>query len=470
MIRLKRFLAQVDVVFIGRTTENDIAKLKKYYRSVYFSVSNVVDIGTMAIHRGLATKKRGTTTLQALVENLGNHFFPKPDEIKHVNVFDIETPELSKDAQVYCAKDVEAPLLAYAEYRKLLNLALRMKPEELKVGNCVEIMTSKISDVKATICGAVVQISGATQNGINLSKKRILINVTEVFDSMSLVHFPEMSSGRRCKRGRKDHRSLRSLCDVTTLKYFGSVPFYIIETACRLRKLYAVDSTADSVEHEEVEISREKSAAAVPIDEAKYNDEDADNRNDEAELAAGSQYYEFDDKNIVNSNKCILCNLSIGDKAIQILDAEIDTAYQNSVDDSGLMESAYFGFEFHEIFAPVGISAGDAAAFSATDESIALVKCLSDTFNNFIANADAFAEDNKSNLETQDYNDEGSAARVDDKAHQKRRKVEPKITNHVLEYLFHIMERVKVLMHHDFKAFYFQALWAELFTMDAGDA
>ena len=58
-MQLQRFLARVDVVFIGGMVANDIAKIKKDYRSVYFSVSNVVRVFTMAIHRGLATKKRG---------------------------------------------------------------------------------------------------------------------------------------------------------------------------------------------------------------------------------------------------------------------------------------------------------------------------------------------------------------------------------------------------------------------------
>ena len=65
-----------------------------------------------------------------------------------------------------------------------------MKPEEVKVGNCVEIMMIKISNFKDTTRVVVVQSSGATQNVINLSKKIFLVNVTEVFYSMSLVQFP----------------------------------------------------------------------------------------------------------------------------------------------------------------------------------------------------------------------------------------------------------------------------------------
>ena len=188
--------------------------------------------------------------MQSFVAKLG-YKFPTPYEIRCVNILDLANTDLSKYAQVYCEKYVEAPLLAYADYRKLPNIALRMKPEEVKVGDCVEIMTRNISDVKFTARGVVMQSSGATQNGINLSKQSFLINGTEVFDSMFIVHFPEMSSGHRCKCGRKEHRLLGYLCDVTTLNDFGSAPFHIIETAYRLQKV-------NPDEHEEVKIARKK--------------------------------------------------------------------------------------------------------------------------------------------------------------------------------------------------------------------
>ena len=101
----------------------------------------------------------------------------------------------------------------------------------------------------------------------------------------------------------------------------------------------------------------------------------------------------------MNSNGSTLCDVSIGSEAVQTLDADIETAYHNIVNDGGLMESADLGFGFHYNFLPVGLSAGYAAASSATDESIALVECLSVTLNKLIANADAFAEANKSDLE-----------------------------------------------------------------------
>ena len=103
-----------------------------------------------------------------------------------------------------------------------------------------------------------MQSSGTTQNGINLSKQRFLINVTEVFGSMPLVQFLAMSSRHRCKCGRKEYVLLRYLCNVKTLKDFGSVPLNIVETVYRLQKVYAVASNTNPVEHEEVKIARKK--------------------------------------------------------------------------------------------------------------------------------------------------------------------------------------------------------------------
>ena len=74
-IELQQLLAQVDVVFLGKIIANDIPKLKKDYQSIYFSVSNMVDIGTMAIHGCIFRKKQVTTTMQALVVNLGYTFY-----------------------------------------------------------------------------------------------------------------------------------------------------------------------------------------------------------------------------------------------------------------------------------------------------------------------------------------------------------------------------------------------------------
>ena len=91
----------------------------------------------------------------------------------------------------------------------------------------------------------------------------------------------------------------------------------------------------------------------------------------------------------------ILCDFSIGSRSIQILDTYIDTADHNSADEDGLMDSEDLRYDFHDNFSPVGLTAGDAAAYSEIDDSIALVESLPDTLNTFIDDVDAFAVEKK---------------------------------------------------------------------------
>ena len=102
---------------------------------------------------------------------------PNPDEIMRSDIFDLETPNMSKDAQVYCEKYVEASLIAYVDYQKLPNIELQTKTKKVKTGKLVEIMTSKISDVISTDHGVFFHSIGNTQIRINLIKKEFLVNV-----------------------------------------------------------------------------------------------------------------------------------------------------------------------------------------------------------------------------------------------------------------------------------------------------
>ena len=83
------------------------------------------------------------------------------------------------------------------------------------------------------------------------------------------------------------------------------------------------------------------------------------------------------------------------------------------------MESEDLGYEFHDNFVPVGLSAGDDEASSANDESISLFEILSDTLNKLVADADVLSEANKRDLDMKDDNNEGSATRIDNEAHKK---------------------------------------------------
>ena len=69
----------------------------------------------------------------------------------------------------------------------------------------------------------------------------------------------------------------------------------------------------------------------------------------------------------------------------------------------------------------------------------------------------------------QDDYSEGSAALIGEEDHQKGQKVEANLTTYVLGDLFHIVDRVKFPMHHDFKSV-FQDIWVVFFIIDAVDA
>ena len=132
LTRLDRFFSRNDVVFVGRMIANDMSKLRKDYPGYKFAPGNLVDVGRMAIHRGVAQLKRGESTLQALVKKAGYHL-PKPASIRCGDVFDLGSA-LSKEAISYCVLDVEAPLFLYERYAPMQNLAFGIIASEADKG------------------------------------------------------------------------------------------------------------------------------------------------------------------------------------------------------------------------------------------------------------------------------------------------------------------------------------------------
>jgi hypothetical protein len=52
---------------------------------------------------------------------------------------------MSESALEYCARDVVAPLLLYFVYKQMENLTIRMKPEEIIVGQKIDLMSSQVT-------------------------------------------------------------------------------------------------------------------------------------------------------------------------------------------------------------------------------------------------------------------------------------------------------------------------------------
>jgi hypothetical protein len=119
--QLKSFFSRNDLVFVGRMIKNDFAKYNKDFPVHAVTVSNVIDVGTMAVHRGVTTRKIGLTGLQALSKMTLNKFLPKPQHIRVGEVFDSPNA-FSNEVQMYCARDAEAGMLLYQQYIKLPDL------------------------------------------------------------------------------------------------------------------------------------------------------------------------------------------------------------------------------------------------------------------------------------------------------------------------------------------------------------
>ena len=65
---IKTFLVREDLVFIGNCVANDITKLKQFHPEFNFRVPNVIDVGAMAVRRGVVKRGPNQTTLDNLVE------------------------------------------------------------------------------------------------------------------------------------------------------------------------------------------------------------------------------------------------------------------------------------------------------------------------------------------------------------------------------------------------------------------
>ena len=463
LTRLDRFFSRKDVVFIGRMIKNDVSKLKRDYPGYDFAASNLIDVGRMAIHRGVAELKRGQTTLQALVKKAG-YYLPKPDAIRCGDVFDLGAT-LSQEAVTYCVRDVEAPLFLYERYASLPNLALRMKPADVNVGQVVDVMPSKTSSVAPLARGHVLLSSGQTRNGgLTLSATRFLIRVTEVFEEGALAHFPVADNGTRCKCGRNEHGQLREICDFPSLASFGAVPFNMIETASRLRKVEGEVAAisgggADTTNDMNGQLDGDAGIGA-DAEDREVDDDEEDN------VAEDPLEKEDEEEASIGGDSAIDDNFDLPEEAMEVLDNELQDGEDRGDGDEVHVASPELDFDDNDEAS--GLGSGDAAAATATCTAVGLVDALADQILKIIQDADLFAEANREtilNEQSMEQTDTGE----DDERREKRQKMTPKLISRVLGDAFHLMDRMKVPMHHDFKAAYFQALRAAVFIMDAGD-
>jgi hypothetical protein len=77
---VKALLGRSDFLFVGSRIASDVTKLKKNFPQVAFKVPNVMDLGFMAVYRGVVPYKKGHTGLGPLVRELLSCRLEKDDE------------------------------------------------------------------------------------------------------------------------------------------------------------------------------------------------------------------------------------------------------------------------------------------------------------------------------------------------------------------------------------------------------
>jgi hypothetical protein len=115
-----------DVLFVGHCINKDWTKMKKDYANCKIQVRNVMDLGEMAVNRGVAEYKRGETTLNSLYHKATGKHLPKPQNVRRGHLFD-SISALSDEVKLYCARDAEPGLQIHNTFHSLWDLLIRMK-------------------------------------------------------------------------------------------------------------------------------------------------------------------------------------------------------------------------------------------------------------------------------------------------------------------------------------------------------
>ena len=195
------------------------------------------DVSAMAINRGLTKRGKDRTTLQALCKDQGWHL-KKPQHVRVGTCFASTKGSLSEEALIYCALDVEAPLLLHSIYLGYPDLTAKMTQEPISCRDVIDIMSASPRAVDPIAKGRVKKITGIwTANSMKLRKDQVLIEVTHVYQARGVIHYPcDATNIKKCKCGRATHGIIRNECNFYLYSQFGPPPFLVVELKSRLRR------------------------------------------------------------------------------------------------------------------------------------------------------------------------------------------------------------------------------------------
>lgn len=446
LVDIKAILGRTDLAVVGRMVKNDIKKFNNDYQNEAVTVAHAIDVGVMAINRGVVKSGLGTTTLAALCSTALGYSLPKPVDIRVGRRLGRE--KLDAAAILYCARDAEAGLLLYLHLIDMPDLTTRLLPEAIEKNSPVELMPRAPKATKPVARGHVIQTVGRFDS-VAITKNRFVVHVTHVYEGDDVVEFPVASHGRRCRCGRTSHLGeLFPECNLVSLNHFGEPPFNLVVNCARLRKPIdpVVPVAMDHIGDENPESTTTPSPGSTNVEQPPSNDtQEHDEASVTSTVTKDSTCADDEDNDLGNDDDND-GDLGLSQEQQELLRSLVDEVENEDQDE---------GMEF--VGERLVVVENDCEVDEAfTQGQIAKVgDSLEDEIKRIIAHADAFA--------CRDLQAENSMEEV------MWRYCQPKCVTRVLGDIFHLMDRVKVPMHHDAKAAFFRALRAAFFLMDEED-
>lgn len=420
------FSLKVDAI-VGCNHKSDYTLMKKQYDR-YFQLDDLPgqlfhDVSKMAIDRGIVKRGPNQAGLQSLCRK-ENLYLAKDDSTRVGTTFASTNGHLSNKAQLYCQHDVEAPLVLHQLYQSKPDLTMRiskMQNVTLAIGQKVDIMPQGNAH-QPIAQGTITQVGGrgqswGTANNIKLSKGRVLVKVSKVFNKKGIIHYPcDGRTEKRCACMQKCHGIVTDKCDFYTYSHLGQPPYIVSEYISRLR------FTNDLIDYPacvfETQQEEDQTPEVLPLmnDNTHGGDESSVHSAEDTSNDNGDDYNDDD----------------VGDFCRRVRDLKVDItdddAMHDDEDGTGTQNK------------------------NPTEDQVKMA--TNEEFNQTI---DKIIEEADKLSEMQDVN-----------ASQYENRDLPSYRT-VLGDIFHFMDRAKVPMHHEFKALYFRALRAAVFIMNSDD-
>ncbi len=234
--RIRIFFERDELTFAGSNIKGDVTKLQNDFPSIGFShrkMLKIYDTNRMAEKRLVSTEGFG---LDVLCRKLLGFNLPKETAVRVSSKWD---SPLDDEALSYAARDAEAGVQVYKKLAALPDLSVRLSKGETKPGVEVDIMLQRKTALDPVATGRIVQVDGRSIGGTKLDPKDwVRVEVTKIYKPNAMLVSTEVNR-RRCSCRQQKHSTETHIhCN---MRSFGAaeaavgLPFTIVENRKKLR-------------------------------------------------------------------------------------------------------------------------------------------------------------------------------------------------------------------------------------------